>query len=263
MRRNSAKRSRMPPLTMSFRWMTPSSRSSLATASGVPPWVAMRSAIAVIWRTASDTGAARKAACAPPAAARRTGAVEPPCAKAIMASTAPLRIATPPTSMPLIRVCAENGTKRASSGAISRPRKPVFLLGEDDDRAAFRGLVGQRGDLRRIGEFAFLDPGQRDELGRLAISQGDRAGLVEQQGVDIARRLDRTARHRQYIEAHQPVHAGNADRRQQRADRRRDQTDKQRRQHDDRNRTPGIRRQNSGSSPWRRQRSGSCRRAGC
>ena len=35
--RSAAKRSRMPPLTMSFRWMTPSSRPSLATASGVPP----------------------------------------------------------------------------------------------------------------------------------------------------------------------------------------------------------------------------------
>ncbi len=30
--------------------------------------------------------------------------------------------------MPLIRVCAENGTKRASSGAISRPRSPYFSL---------------------------------------------------------------------------------------------------------------------------------------
>ena len=41
--RSSAKRSRMPPLTMSLRWMTPRSRSSFATASGVPPARAMRS----------------------------------------------------------------------------------------------------------------------------------------------------------------------------------------------------------------------------
>ena len=33
----------------------------------------------------------------------------------------------------------------------------VFLLGEDDDRAAFRRLVGQRGELRRIGEVALVD----------------------------------------------------------------------------------------------------------
>jgi hypothetical protein len=37
MRRSSAKRSRMPPLTISFSWMTPSRRPSRATASGVPP----------------------------------------------------------------------------------------------------------------------------------------------------------------------------------------------------------------------------------
>ncbi len=41
MRRSSAKRSRMPPLTMSFRWITPSSLPSRATASGVPPDLAI------------------------------------------------------------------------------------------------------------------------------------------------------------------------------------------------------------------------------
>ena len=46
MRRSSAKRSRMPPLTMSLRWMTPSSLPSRATASGVPPDLAISSAIA-------------------------------------------------------------------------------------------------------------------------------------------------------------------------------------------------------------------------
>jgi hypothetical protein len=47
-------------------------------------------------------------------------------------------------------------------------------------------------------------------------------------------------RHRQHIEAHQPVHAGDADRRQQRPDRGRDQTDEERDQHHHRHRTPGI-----------------------
>ena len=46
----------------------------------------------------------------------------------MMASTAPLRIEIPSTSMPLIRVCAENGTKLALSGAISRARRPYFSL---------------------------------------------------------------------------------------------------------------------------------------
>ncbi len=34
----------------------------------------------------------------------------------------------PSTSMPLIRVCAVNGTKVAPSGAMSRPRMPYFSL---------------------------------------------------------------------------------------------------------------------------------------
>ena len=36
-RRSSSKRSLMPPLTMSFRWTTPSAKLSWATTSGVPP----------------------------------------------------------------------------------------------------------------------------------------------------------------------------------------------------------------------------------
>ena len=62
MRRSSAKRSRMPPLTMSLRWMTPSSRPSLATASGVPPDLAIASAIALTSRTTSALTLGRDAA---------------------------------------------------------------------------------------------------------------------------------------------------------------------------------------------------------
>ena len=45
-RRSWAKRSRMPGLTMSFKWITPSRRRSRATRSGVPPVLEMRSTIA-------------------------------------------------------------------------------------------------------------------------------------------------------------------------------------------------------------------------
>ena len=78
------------------------------------------------------------------------------------------------------------------------------------------------------------------ELGRLAVAERDGAGLVEQQRVDVAGRLDRAAGHGQHVEAHQPVHAGDADRRQQRADRGRDQRHEQRDQDDDRDRAAGI-----------------------
>ena len=50
----------------------------------------------------------------------------------------------------------------------------------------------------------------------------------------VAGRLDRAAGHRQHVALHQPVHAGDADRRQQPADGRRDQADEQRDQHEDR-----------------------------
>ena len=107
----------------------------------------------------------------------------------------------------------------------------VLVGGQRDDRAPFGGLVGQRGKRSRLGQLELLHAGRRDELGRLAVAQGDRAGLVEQQHVDIARRLDGTARHGEHVALHQAVHAGDADRRQQGADRRRDEGDQEGDQH--------------------------------
>jgi hypothetical protein len=66
---------------------------------------------------------------------------------------------------------------------------------------------------------------------RLAIAERDRAGLVEQQRVDVARGFDRAAGHREHVALDHAVHAGDADRREQAADRRRDQADEQRDQH--------------------------------
>ena len=77
-------------------------------------------------------------------------------------------------------------------------------------------FVGQRRQLRGVGQRRLGHPGQRNELDGLAVAEGDCAGLVEQQRVDVARRLDRAARHGQHVVLHQPVHAGDADRREQR-----------------------------------------------
>ena len=115
-----------------------------------------------------------------------------------------------------------------------------LLLGEDDDRAALRGLVGEGGELRRLGELALGDAGDGQELGRLAVAEGDGAGLVEQERVDVARRLDGAAGHGEHVEAHQPVHAGDADGRQQRADGGRDQRDEERDERDDPDRAAGV-----------------------
>ena len=64
--------------------------------------------------------------------------------------------------------------------------------------------------------------------------------LSSSKRIDVAGGLDRAAGHRQHVEAHQPVHAGDADRRQQRADGGRDQRHEQRHQHHDRDRAAGI-----------------------
>ena len=137
----------------------------------------------------------------------------------------------PSTSMPLMRVWAEKGMNLRVQRRHVAAADAVFLLGQHDDGAAFRRLVGERRKLRGIGQFAFVDARQRQELRRLAVAQRDGAGLVEQQRVDIAGRFHRAARHGQHIEAHQPVHAGDADGRQQRADGGGDQRHEQRHQH--------------------------------
>ena len=215
--------------------MTPSRRPSLATASGVPPDFAIASAMALISRAAS--AAHRRLQRADGRAGHdRRRRIE----KLRIESTAPLRTHELPTSMPLMRLCAVNGMKLRAQLRQVAAADAVLLLRQHDDRAAFRRLVGERGELRRIRQLLLGHAAHRLELGRLPVAERDGAGLVEQQRIDVARRLDRAAGHRQHVEAHQPVHAGDADGGQQRADGGRDQRDEQRDQDDDRHRAARI-----------------------
>ena len=91
-----------------------------------------------------------------------------------------------------------------------------LLLGQHDDAAALGRLVGQRRQLRGVGEFVLLDAGRRQEGRSLAVAERDGAGLVEQQHVDVAGRLDRAARGGDHVGLHHAAHAGHADGRQQR-----------------------------------------------
>jgi hypothetical protein len=116
----------------------------------------------------------------------------------------------------------------------------VALLGEDHDRAALRRLVGERGELGRVGEVPLRRAARRQELGRLPVAERDGAGLVEEQRVDVARGLDRAARHGEHVEAHEAVHASDADGGEQRPDGGRDQGDEQRHQDHDRDGAPGV-----------------------
>ena len=126
-----------------------------------------------------------------------------------------------------MRVWAVNGTKWAWSSLMSRAADAILLLGQNHDGAPLRRLVSQRGELGRIGEVLLGDAPNGPERGRLAVAERDGPGLVEQERIHVAGRLDGAARHGQDIEANQAVHPGDADGGQQRADRGRDQGDEQ------------------------------------
>ena len=214
--------------------MTPSNLPSLATASGVPPALATRSAMVLSSR------ARLRAAAAPTNDKHR-----------IDRAFADRRAFVIDAADPGLR--RERNELRVQRRHVAAA-DAVFLLRQHDDGAPFRRLVGQRGKLRRIGQIALADAGKRQEFRRLPVAQRDGAGLVEQQRVDIARRFHRAARHGEHVEAHQPVHAGDADGRQQRADRGRDQRHEQRHQHQHRELAAGIGRKARESSPPQRRR---------
>ena len=101
--RISSKRSRMPSLTTSLRWMTPSSRlprRCSATTSGVPP-------VALTCSTSwSSSGS------------------EPPT-QAVTAEAAPLRISRPGRSIPLIRVVGARTRRASRAPARARRLRPT------------------------------------------------------------------------------------------------------------------------------------------
>ena len=217
--RSSSKRSFMPPLTMSFRWMTPSAQLSRATTSGVPP------CSATPWTIASSSAGAL-----PPRSVMNF----------LTASAAPLRISVP------FMFDAAHARRRAERDEVVLSEDPLAqieaLLRQHDDRTALGRLVGERRELRHLGQLELLDARHRQELRRLAVAERDRAGLVQQEHVDVAGGLDRAAGHGEDVALHEPVHPGDADRREERADRRRDQRDEQRDQHGLRHRRAGVER---------------------
>ena len=158
-----------------------------------------------------------------------------------MAEPAPLRISEPSArSTPDIRVWAVNSTKVASAGQVAVVG--TLREGEVDDRATLGGLVGEAGEPGGVAQLVLPDTRGRHEAAGLPVAVGDGAGLVEQQGADVSGGLDRTARHREHVDPHQAVHAGDPDGRQQGADGGRDQADQQGDQHHDVLRCAGVRR---------------------
>ena len=78
-----------------------------------------------------------------------------------------------------------------------------------------------------------VDAADGNELDRLAIAEGDGAGLVEQQRVDVARGFHGLAAHGEHVVLHDAIHAGDADGGKQAADGGGNQADQQRNQHGD------------------------------
>ena len=107
------------------------------------------------------------------------------------------------------------------------PPHPVLFLHQDGNGPAFRGFVGERGEMGGIGQFLGPDTGRRDEFRRHAVSQGDGSRLVEEQDVHIACGFHGPSACGQHIAAHEPVNAGNPDGAEQPADRGGDQADDQ------------------------------------
>ena len=115
---------------------------------------------------------------------------------------------------------------------MSRARMPYFSLARTTMERPSGVSSASEASCAASARVLRGDAADGAELGGLPVAEGDRAGLVEEQRVDVARRLDGAAGHGEHVEADQPVHAGDADGREQRADGRGDQRDEQGDQHD-------------------------------
>ena len=74
----------------------------------------------------------------------------------------------------------------------------------------------------RFGQRLFRHARGWDERSGLAIAERDRAGLVEQEHVDIASRFDGAPAHREHVLLHKAVDARNTDGAEQTANGRRE-----------------------------------------
>ena len=114
------------------------------------------------------------------------------------------------------------------------------LLRQDDYRAALRRLVAEGGELRGVGDVGLRVVADGYELRRLTVAEGDGAGLVEQERVDVAGGLDGAAGHGEDVVLDETVHSGDADGGEQAADGRRHEADEQGDEHGDRDRFAGV-----------------------
>src|SRR5438309_1070989 len=193
--RTASSFSRMCGFRLSRRLMSPTTKRSTATAIGVPPvleisWACQRSSASL---TSGD--------------------------RSRIASTAPLR----------------TFAGRADTSRSRRPRQeprrerqdPSVLLRDLDDRAAFRRLVVDGGEVGRLAHLLLRVSFQRDEFLDGPLALRDRPGLVEDQDVDVPRRLDRLPRLGHDVRLADAGDPRDPDRGQEPSDRRRHQGDEE------------------------------------
>ena len=101
------------------------------------------------------------------------------------------------------------------------------LLGEHDDASALGSLVGERGELGAVGQLLDSNSRQWHELDCLAIPEGDRSSLVEQQGVHVTGGLDGPPADRDHVLLGETIHARDADGGEEAADGRGNEADQQ------------------------------------
>ncbi|MCY1529697.1 hypothetical protein D9M68_648570 [compost metagenome] len=105
------------------------------------------------------------------------------------------------------------------------------LVGQLDDAAAFGRFIGQRREPSGVGQLTRGHTRGGQEGRRLAVAEGDGAGLVEQQHVHVSRGFDGAARGGDDVGPHHAAHARHADGGQQAANGGGDQADEQGHQH--------------------------------
>ena len=132
------------------------------------------------------------------------------------------------------------------------------LFRQYHDAAAFRRFIRQRRQLGGVGQHALFDAARRQESRGLTVAEGDGAGFIQQQYVDIAGGFHRAAAGGDNVGAEHSAHPGDADSGEQAADGGRDQTHQQRDQHGNANRITAPRREgpDGGGGQQEHQRQG-------
>ena len=130
-----------------------------------------------------------------------------------------------------MRVCAVNGMNVACSSCISRARRLNFSFASTTMLRPSGVSSASEASCAASARSFSLDARRGMKGDRHAVAERDRAGLVEQQHVDVARGFDRAAARGEDVAPDEAIDAADADGAEQPADGRRNEADEQRNEH--------------------------------